>query len=127
MSAGHPPALLLRRGRIVKTLDQIVEPPLGLLTGRPALGEERLEPGDRLLLYTDGVTEARGATGAFFGVERLGDFVAREASSGLVTPEVLRRLNQAILAYQEGRLQDDATTLAVEWCGEASARLLPTT
>jgi len=124
--AGHPAALLLRRGRIVKSLEQSIEPPLGLLTDRPIVGEERLEPGDRLLLYTDGVTEARDAAGDFFGVERLGDLVARESASALPAPEVLRRLNHAILAHQDGNLQDDATTLFVEWCGEASGQVLPT-
>jgi len=118
VTAGHPPALLLRRGRIVKHLEQSIEPPLGLLLDGPAVGEERLEPGDRILLYTDGVTEARDADGNFFGVERLGDLVARAAASALPAPEVLRRLNRAILDHQEGQLQDDATTLFVEWCGD---------
>lgn len=118
VTAGHPPALLMRRGRIVKTMEQFIEPPLGLLTDFPSVGEERLEPGDRLLLYTDGVTEARDSSGDFFGIERLADLVAREAASQRPAPEVLRRLNQAILSHQGGELQDDATTLFVEWLGQ---------
>ena len=68
-TCGHPPALLVRQGRVVKVLDAVVDPPLGLelLGAVVELGEERLEPGDRLLLYTDGVIEARDAAGAFFG------------------------------------------------------------
>ena len=63
----------------------------------------------------DGVDEARAEDGSFFGRTRLAEFAAREASSGAATPEVMRRLHQAILRYQTGRLQDDATTLFVEW------------
>ena len=54
---------------MVKTLDAVIAPPLGLglLGGEPQIAEERLEPGDRILLYTDGVVEARNASGTFFG------------------------------------------------------------
>nr|MDT0665405.1 PP2C family protein-serine/threonine phosphatase [Micromonospora sp. DSM 115978] len=79
--------------------------------------EERLEPGDRLLLYTDGVIEARDSDGAFFGTDRLVEFVTRESAAGKPAAETLRRLTHAILAHQEGHLQDDATTLLVQWPG----------
>ncbi len=57
-TCGHPPALLVRAGRVVKTLDSVIGSPLGLglLEKHPEIGQERLEPGDRLLIYTDGVT-----------------------------------------------------------------------
>jgi serine phosphatase RsbU (regulator of sigma subunit) len=65
LSAGHPPPLLLRHGHLVKTLEVAPRVPFGLgLTGNgPAadgaqVGLEQLEPGDYLLLYSDGVTEA---------------------------------------------------------------------
>lgn len=116
-SFGHPPALLVRGGQVVKELDGGVNPPLGLglLDGEPERGRERLEPGDRLVLYTDGVVEARDSTGEFFGTERLVEYVTREAASGRPVAETLRRLNHAILRHQAGNLQDDATTLIVEW------------
>jgi Stage II sporulation protein E (SpoIIE) len=68
ISAGHPPPLLLRGGKLVKVLELRPTTPLGVPFGQtPAtLGDERLEPGDRVLLYTDGVVEARTATGEFF-------------------------------------------------------------
>jgi serine phosphatase RsbU (regulator of sigma subunit) len=114
---GHPPALVVRSGKVVRTLDQVVVPPLGLalLGGPPEVATERLEPGDSLLLYTDGVVEARDSEGQFFGVERLVDLVAKKAADGRSAAETLRRLNLAILAHQEGALQDDATTVLVEW------------
>ena len=62
----------------------------------------------------------------FFGVDRLGDFVAREAAAGQIAPETLRRLTQAILEHQDGALQDDATAVLVEWRGRGPAPLRPT-
>jgi serine phosphatase RsbU (regulator of sigma subunit) len=115
ISAGHPPALLLRDGHLVKTLPSPTALPLGLGDWPPGLVEETLEPGDRLLLFTDGVVEARGKTGEFFGVERLVDFVCKALANRLPAPETMRRLVSAILDHQHGELQDDATALFVEW------------
>ncbi len=116
-TCGHPPALLMRGGRVVKTLGGGIGPPLGIgeLPDRLVVGAERLEPGDRLLLYTDGVVDARDADGNFFGTNRLVAFVSREAAAGRPVAETLRRLNLAILQHQQGRLQDDATTVVLEW------------
>ena len=124
-TCGHPPALVVRRGRVVKTLDSVVGPPLGLHTAPAELGSERLEPGDRILLYTDGVEEARSASGEFFGTRRLVDFVTRQSAAGLPAAETLRRLNLAILDHQEGKLQDDATSVLIEWRGDEPNRVQP--
>jgi serine phosphatase RsbU (regulator of sigma subunit) len=123
VNAGHPAALIVRGGRVVKALDSPINPPLGLQTEAPAVGEERLERGDRLLLYTDGVIEARDAQGEFFGIARLVDLVSREAAAGRTAAETMRRLNLGILAHQEGFLQDDATTLMVEWSSADAQRM----
>ncbi len=125
-TCGHPPALLVRAGRVVKTLDSVIGAPLGLglLEQHPEIGQERLEPGDRLLIYTDGVTEARDAAGEFFGTERLVRFVTRHTASGQPAAETLRRLNRAILAHQNGALQDDATTVLVEWHTDEPDRVI---
>ena len=127
ITCGHPPVLVLRRGRVVKTLDATVGMPLGLglLARDPEIATERLEPGDRLLLYTDGVVEARDADGEFFGTERLVEFVIREAAAGRPAAETMRRVNLAILEHQEGALQDDATTVMVEWLTDEAARSTP--
>jgi serine phosphatase RsbU (regulator of sigma subunit) len=129
LTCGHPPMLLLRDNRVVKMLCDPVVPPigLGLLPQQLTVGEERLQPGDRLVLYTDGVVEARGTDGDFFGVDRLVDFVSRQASSQRPVAESLRRLNGAVLDYQQGRLQDDATTVLVEWLPERVTADVPTT
>ncbi|MFC5061775.1 PP2C family protein-serine/threonine phosphatase [Actinomycetospora atypica] len=126
--AGHPPPLLVRGGHIVKELDTVIGPPLGILPreGHRRTGlREQLEPGDRLLFYSDGIVEARDATGSFFGVERLVDFTERAELSRLSAPETLRRLAAAVLAHQGDRLQDDATLLMVDWFADSHERLLP--
>jgi hypothetical protein len=85
---------------------------------------ERLEPGDRVLLYTDGVTEGRSADGTPFGLDRLSDFIIRHSNDGISAPETMRRLNHAISEYQRGRLQDDATIVLVEWLPDHPERNL---
>jgi hypothetical protein len=129
ISAGHPEPLLLRGGRLVKTLSTPPATPLGVgFTGDGVtVGTEQLEPGDRLLFYTDGLPEARQPDGEFFGVERLADFVERAAQDGFPAPETLRRLRHAVLQHQHGDLQDDATAVLVEWRSGADERLLPQT
>ena len=122
---GHPAALLLRDGRVVKSLDGVVGVPigLGLLDGPPEVGHERLQPGDRLLLHTDGVTEARDEHGEFFGIERLESVLTREAADSRPVAETMRRLNLAVLRHQHDRLQDDATVVMLEWRTGEAARL----
>lgn len=129
LSAGHPAPLLVRGHKVVGVLDMHPGQPLGLfdLAGLepPVVQYASLEPGDRLLLFTDGVDEARGRDGSFFGMQRLAEFVARQSASGEPTPEVLRRLQHAVLEHQQGQLQDDATTLLVEWRTGSEHQLEP--
>jgi serine phosphatase RsbU (regulator of sigma subunit) len=129
LSAGHPAPLMLRDRKLFKTLDCESATPLGVPYGDalPTITREALEPGDQILLYTDGVPEARLSDGSFFSVERLAEFVERQAAAGFPTPETLRRLRHAIIEHQHGELQDDATALLVEWASGAEKRLLPQT
>ena len=129
ISAGHPAPLLLRDGRLNMTLDVAPAPPLGmrLAVTPPTEGQESLEPGDMVLLYTDGLSEARTPEGELFTVERLGQFIERQAASGLAAPEMLRRLREAIIERREGTLRDDATALLVEWGRGSERRILPET
>ena len=84
-----------------------------------------MEPGDLLLLYTDGLTEARHPDGQMFTVAGLAEFIEREATTGQTAPETLRRLRHAIVERQPGPLRDDATAVLVEWRRGSEADLLP--
>jgi serine phosphatase RsbU (regulator of sigma subunit) len=129
VNAGHPDPLLLRGGHTVKALETDHGLPLGLGPAvGPAphlLGTEHLQPGDRVLIYTDGVTEARSPDHQFFGVERLVDLLNRNFAGGLPAPETMRRLIRALLEHQQGQLDDDATMLLVEWRSGTQQRLVP--
>ena len=120
--AGHPAPLLLRGSKVVKTLWGNSGLPLGL--GSPGEeADEGLEPGDQVVFFTDGVTEARAPDGSFFGADRLIDLVSRTSAGGTPPPETLRRLMHSILDHQAGDLQDDATAVLVEWRGEGKETL----
>ncbi|MED7923522.1 PP2C family protein-serine/threonine phosphatase [Nonomuraea sp. LP-02] len=126
VNRGHHPPLVIRGGRLVARLETVPmpDPPMGFGLGvSRGLLRYQLEPGDRLLFYTDGVVEARSPDGEVFGLERFADFVVRHEADGVSAPETLRRLIQAILRHQGDRLQDDATVMTVEWYG-ARHRLL---
>jgi len=115
--AGHPRPLLLRGRKVVAELGSDASLPFGLGDGAPEPGICELEPDDAVLLYTDGVVEARTPEGELFGLDRLTDLLEREAASGQAAEELLRRLVRAVLAHQAGGLRDDATLLLVQWTG----------
>jgi serine phosphatase RsbU (regulator of sigma subunit) len=115
LRAGHPAPMLLRDGKVVKSLLGGQRVPFGIEADGFSLAEEVLQPGDWLMLHTDGITEARDAAGAWFGEERLADLLTREAAGGRPPPETARRLTQAVLRHQGGHLQDDATILLARW------------
>ncbi len=123
---GHPAPLLLRRGKVVKTLDQGRRALLGLDVSSAALGEERLEAGDIVAVYTDGISEARDSERRFFGTPRLIDTIERAATDGKTLPEISRTVLEALLRHQQGVLQDDATLFLIQWTTEGQAQLDPT-
>ena len=116
VNAGHPEPLLLRDGSLIRPESCPPSRPLGLQTAKPDVCEMQLDAGDRLLLYTDGIVEARSPSGKFFGERRLADFVSRGARVHDPAPETLRRLMRRVLGHQADQLQDDASIVLLEWC-----------
>jgi serine phosphatase RsbU (regulator of sigma subunit) len=125
INAGHPEPLIVRGSSLVRLPRCPPSRPLGLQESKPACCETRLEPGDRLVLYTDGITEARSPAGEFFGEQRLADFISAAAAAGDPAPETVRRLMRHVLSYQADQLQDDASIVILEWRAGTERRLLP--
>jgi hypothetical protein len=114
-SAGHPWPLLIRNARVVKRLASGSGQPFGVGPASEVLVEQ-LEPGDRVLLYTDGVTETRDVDGELIELEQLVDLLSH-ASRDEPPPEAIRLLMHAIEARNHGAMRDDATVVLVEWRG----------
>lgn len=113
VNCGHPPPLLLRRGGQVSFLEvRQPAPPLGLtefVACEFAAECFVFEAGDIVLLYTDGVVEARDAAGVFYPLaERVG------AWCGGAPGELLHHLCDDLLAHAGGHLGDDAAMVAIE-------------
>lgn len=118
VSHGHHPPVRIRGGRLLDLPACQPGSPLGVDLGLGAtLCQEQLHPGDRLVLFTDGITETHGPGGDEFGLDRFVNFIVRHNAEGLPIPETLRRLIHGILDYHGGALQDDATVLFMEWHG----------
>ncbi|MGW2461242.1 PP2C family protein-serine/threonine phosphatase [Streptomyces sp. NPDC001761] len=126
INRGQHLPLLIRGNRWTTELDCPPAGPMGAGLGLPVtMATEQLEPGDRLLLYTDGVVEARDRNGTEFGQERFVDFIRRHHSGRHTLHETLRRLMSAIMEHHDGRLDDDATVLLTEWRGGHQQELTP--
>ncbi|MGH7513761.1 MAG: SpoIIE family protein phosphatase [Gemmatimonadales bacterium] len=115
-SAGHPPAILIRRDGLIRTTSG-GGIPLGLFEDDFGVGVERLdlEAGDTLFLYSDGVPEVRDATQTRFGNERLIEVLA--ANSGRPVADLAMAVEQALLEFCAGDLRDDVSMLALRVTG----------
>ncbi|NDU77510.1 SpoIIE family protein phosphatase [Actinomadura sp. DSM 109109] len=124
LSHGHPPPVVIRGSRWASTLECPPGTPLGTGLGvRATVCSEQLEPGDRVLFYSDGIVEARDPEKQEFGLQRFVDFIIRREADGLSVPETLRRLVHSILEHHAGRLDDDATVLLLEWHGPLGVKI----
>ncbi|GAA0391859.1 PP2C family protein-serine/threonine phosphatase [Micromonospora gifhornensis] len=114
VNCGHPAPLLLRGGAVIPLEPPAPAPPLGFMpVVRPRV--ERLEPGDRLLLFTDGLGEAR-RDGEFFPTA---DRAWRLLGHGTVA-DGLASLETALKEWVHGRLDDDIALVLMEYTGTAS-------
>ena len=109
---GHPPPLLISRGRLTSVESSDPAPPLGLCemgAEGHAIDTFRFLPGDSILLYTDGVIEARDHEGGFYPLaERVAQWVTDSPDM------LLQHLREDLLAHVDGRLGDDAAVVVMQ-------------
>jgi sigma-B regulation protein RsbU (phosphoserine phosphatase) len=111
-NAGHNPPMMIRADGRVDHLETTglvlgVSPDWTYTSGRVAFG-----PGDRLVCFTDGMTEARSADDVEFGEEQLAALAASTAAGS--AEGLADALTAAVIAWTGGAAQDDATLIIVE-------------
>jgi hypothetical protein len=107
VNCGHNPPLLLRQSGAVEKLEPTATV-LGLFRDWTCcVAEKRLDPGDILCSYTDGVTEATGLEGEEFGEARLLDVVRQNRQHRAAA--LLRDVEYAVRQFREGEQEDDLT------------------
>jgi serine phosphatase RsbU (regulator of sigma subunit) len=119
VNAGHNPTYRVEAGGGVAPLGGAVNPALGALEGHDyRAGLARLRPGDLLLMYTDGVVEARSASGEEFQARRLESYL--RGCGGASADAVVRGLLGEVEDFAGDTPQyDDVTALALRWRGRA--------
>ncbi|HEY2971155.1 MAG TPA: SpoIIE family protein phosphatase [Pyrinomonadaceae bacterium] len=113
-NAGHCPPMLIRDGACLRMKEG--GPVLGILPDRRYLqGEIDLQSGDWLVLFTDGVTEARGPSGREFGEDRLEELLNQllNGAHKLRAAELRDRIMEAVKEFSDGEVYDDATLMIV--------------
>jgi sigma-B regulation protein RsbU (phosphoserine phosphatase) len=112
-AAGHPPAILVSSGSI-----RLLDPQSAILgslndvTASKSVTEIELTSGDRLVLYTDGLTEVFNERDEMLGVEGLADLVRQSAKRTL--PEMKQAILDGVTAWRHGPHADDMSLVIIE-------------
>jgi sigma-B regulation protein RsbU (phosphoserine phosphatase) len=112
VNGGHEPPVILNAGEVKEDLPR-TGPVVGILPDTSfTVGETQLEPGDTLLIFTDGVTEAQDARGELLGRERLLELLRQPGKGSIPLPD---RIAAAVLEYiGDAKQFDDITIVAVQ-------------
>jgi serine phosphatase RsbU (regulator of sigma subunit) len=110
-TAGHQPAILIRRDGVIRTMSG-GGLPLGLFDDfEPAVEAVDLDEGDTLILHSDGVLDACDISRERFGHERLIEVLAQHSTRPL--NEILIAVEQALMDFCDGDVGDDISILAL--------------
>ncbi|MGA2814430.1 MAG: SpoIIE family protein phosphatase [Candidatus Acidiferrum sp.] len=112
--AGHPPAIVIRRGKSPLLLES-TSMILGLFenaVGAESGVETELQTGDRVVIYTDGLTESFNAQREMLGVDGLQEIAAEAASLPLA--EMKNKILNRVAAWRHGHAQDDISLVLLE-------------
>ena len=114
VGAGHPPTIVIRRGRSPLLLES-TSTVLGLFenaVGAESGGETDLQTGDRVIIYTDGLTESFNSQREMLGVDGLQDIVAE--TSTLPLAEMKEQILNRVSAWRHGHAEDDVSLVLLE-------------
>lgn len=117
VNAGHPSPMLVRDHRVALRLTGPTTLPVGFGGPEPQMSEMKLEPGDRLLCFTDGLIEEHKAGEEQFGEDQLIGWVNQLERTGRGIRAVARSLSHTLKRARGGQTTDDSTLLLVEWPG----------
>jgi hypothetical protein len=125
IAADAPGPVVIRRNGGWELLQEGRRSALGLVD-RAAAGQYTLLPGDWIVVFTDGASQAVSqASGDAFGVDRLIDFLQRELEDHRHPAEAVRRALRAVTAHSDDILADDATLVLACWHGPNPATPTP--
>ena len=117
LNAGHVLPMLVRNDTYAGELQCSPSTPMGLGGHAVEVATVALQRGDRILFYTDGITESKSPDGTLFGEDRLADFLVRSSHDQVPVAETVRRLSANVVSYVGKGLNDDATLLLIEYRG----------
>jgi serine phosphatase RsbU (regulator of sigma subunit) len=111
INAGHCAPFVVRAGEPLRTLEPTTVP-VGLIEGAEfPVHQCKLAPGDKLVAYTDGVTEAQNSAAEFYGTRRLKDVL--EANAGLSANALHQKIRESVGSFTQGAPQSDDITLLI--------------
>ncbi|MFE1413499.1 PP2C family protein-serine/threonine phosphatase [Streptomyces sp. NPDC085524] len=115
VNAGHPDPMLIRGHRVICRMNSPTTLPVGFGGAQPQVSEVALEPGDRILCFTDGLIEEHESGQQQFGEDQLIDWVNQLEKTDRGVREVARDLSHTLTRARGDVTSDDATLVLVEW------------
>lgn len=123
VNAGHPAPLLIRGHRVVQRLESTTTLPVGIGGSEPQVSAIRLTRGDRVMFYTDGLTEEHRLGGEQFGETRMVNAIEHTGPATAGVAQMARQLSQTLMRERGGITSDDATLFLLEWRGGSADHL----
>lgn len=112
-NAGHDELILLKKDGSIRRFGKFENIALGIIEDQQyKQGDAGIEPGDSLVFYTDGVTEATSVDNELFGRERLETILTENADCS--AEDICNAIRQAVMKFQEGIRFDDVTVMVLK-------------
>jgi serine phosphatase RsbU (regulator of sigma subunit) len=123
VNAGHPAPLLIRGNRVIQRLESPTTLPIGFGGAVPVVSSTQLTKDDRVMFYTDGLTEEHRVGGEEFGETRMINVIERTGPVTAGVSQMARELSASLLRERGGHTSDDATLFLIEWHGGSADHL----